>query len=55
LLILQLVLIIPVLGWLVVMVAGLWGAGGLALVAYRAARGRTATPPGVPREPAEAT
>jgi hypothetical protein len=55
LIILQLVLIIPVLGWLVVMVAGLWGAGGLALVAYRAARGRTATPPGVPREPAEAT
>jgi hypothetical protein len=50
LLILQLVLIIPVLGWLVVMVAGLWGSGGLALVAYRAARGRTATPPGVPRE-----
>jgi hypothetical protein len=55
LIILQLVLIIPVLGWLVVMVAGLWGAGGLALVAYRAARGRTATPPGIPSERAEAT
>jgi hypothetical protein len=55
LLILELVLIIPVLGWLVAMVAGLWGAGGLALVAYRAAGGRTATPSGVPSEQAEAT
>jgi hypothetical protein len=54
-LILQLVLIIPVLGWLVVMLAGLWGAGGLALVAYRAARGRTVEPPGLVHEQAEPT
>jgi hypothetical protein len=55
LLILQLVLIIPLLGWLVAMVAGLWGAGGLALVAYRAARGRTAVPSGLASERAEPT
>jgi hypothetical protein len=54
-LILQLVLIIPVLGWLIVTVAGLWGAGGLALVAYRAARGHTATPAGIPIERVEPT
>lgn len=47
LLVLQLVGLIPALGWLVVAVAGLWGAGALALVAFRAARGGPAMPAGV--------
>jgi cytoskeletal protein CcmA (bactofilin family) len=44
LLILQLLLIVPFLGALVVGVAGLWGAGAVALVAWRAARGTPAAP-----------
>jgi hypothetical protein len=37
---LQLLVLIPVLGMLVAMVAGLWGAGALTFSAYRAAGGR---------------
>lgn len=45
LLVLQFLVLIPAFGWLVASVAGLWGAGGLALVAFRAARNQSATPP----------
>jgi hypothetical protein len=44
LLILQVVALIPVVGWLIVLVAGLYGAGGLALIAFRGARGTGTTP-----------
>ena len=36
---LQLVSLVPVIGWLVAAVAGLWGAGALAYIAWRAMRG----------------
>ena len=39
LLALQIVALIPVIGWFIAIVAGLYGAGGLALVAFRGARG----------------
>ena len=39
LVLLQLVLLIPGIGWLVVGLAGLWGSGALLLLAWRAARG----------------
>ncbi len=42
LVILQLLLFVPVFGWLVAFVAGLWGSGGLALYAWRAWRGSSA-------------
>ncbi len=51
LLALQLVLLIPVVGALVCVLAGLWGAGALALFAWRAARGT----PAAPAPPAETT
>ena len=44
LIVLQLLVIVPVLGFLIAGVGGLWGAGGIALVAYRAARSGPATP-----------
>ncbi len=44
LLALQLVLLIPVVGFLVALFAGLWGAGALALFAWRAARGTPTAP-----------
>jgi hypothetical protein len=40
---LQIAVLVPVVGWLVFLIAGLWGAGGLAYYAFRAARGRTTT------------
>jgi len=39
LLALQIVALIPVIGWFIAIVAGLYGAGGLALIAFRGARG----------------
>jgi cytoskeletal protein CcmA (bactofilin family) len=44
LIVLQLLVLVPVLGFLIVGVGALWGAGGIALVAYRAARGGPETP-----------
>jgi hypothetical protein len=41
---LQLIGLIPVLGWIVVAVAGLWGAGAIALLAWRAFRGKSEEP-----------
>ncbi|HXH20389.1 MAG TPA: polymer-forming cytoskeletal protein [Dehalococcoidia bacterium] len=52
LLITQLVAIVPGLGALVVGLAGLWGAGGIALVAYRAARGTRRAPADAAASPA---
>jgi hypothetical protein len=43
---LQLIALIPGIGWLVLSLAGIWGAGSLALIALRAVRGRPAEPPG---------
>jgi hypothetical protein len=40
LIILQLVVLVPVIGGLIVALAGLWGAGALAFIAYRAAGGK---------------
>jgi hypothetical protein len=48
LLILQVVALIPVVGWLIVLLGGLYGAGGLALIAFRGARGTGATPARTP-------
>ncbi len=42
--ILQILVVIPVIGWLVGAVAGFWGAGAVGLIAYNAARGETARP-----------
>jgi hypothetical protein len=39
LLILQIIALIPVLGWIIVILAGVYGAGGLALIAARGFRG----------------
>jgi hypothetical protein len=44
LLILQIIALVPVIGWLIALVAGLYGAGALALIAFRGVRG-----PGGPR------
>ncbi len=44
LLALQLLILVPFIGALIAGLAGLWGAGAIGLTAYRAARGRTATP-----------
>ena len=40
-LILQLLVIIPVVGWVIAAIAGLWGAGALAYYAFAAAGGRS--------------
>jgi hypothetical protein len=51
LLLLQLLVLVPVLGALVAFLAGVWGAGALAYLAFRAAGGRGLTPATpVPRE-----
>jgi hypothetical protein len=50
---LQLVTLLPVIGWLVAAIAGLWGAGALAYIAWRAVRGGgTSTPIAAPATPA---
>jgi hypothetical protein len=41
---LQLLVLVPVLGALIVLFAGVWGAGAVAVVAYRAAGGKDFTP-----------
>jgi hypothetical protein len=41
---LQLISFVPVLGWIVVAIAGLWGAGAIALLAWRAFRGKSQEP-----------
>jgi hypothetical protein len=41
---LQLLVLVPVLGALIVLFAGVWGAGAVAVIAYRAAGGKDFTP-----------
>jgi hypothetical protein len=48
LLLLQLLVLVPVLGSLVALLAGLWGAGALAYTAYRAAGGKGFRPAAAP-------
>ncbi len=56
LLILQVVALIPVIGWLIAILAGLYGAGGLALIAVRGFRGGgTRRAPSEPAPAPEAT
>jgi hypothetical protein len=50
-LLLQLVGLIPVIGWLVSAVAGLWGAGAVALLAWRAVRRKSPEPPPAAQTP----
>lgn len=50
LLILQVIALIPVIGWLIVILAGVYGAGGLALIAVRGVRGGGSSP--APSQPA---
>jgi hypothetical protein len=50
LVILQVLLVIPFLGWLIAAIAGLWGGGALAHTAFVAARGKTFQ--GTPTSPA---
>jgi cytoskeletal protein CcmA (bactofilin family) len=47
-LILQVLLLIPVLGAVIALLASIWGAGALACVAYRGARGREVAPEPAP-------
>jgi hypothetical protein len=54
LILLQLSLIIPVVGGLIVMLAGAWGAGALTYMAYRAAGGRGFSPT-TPQPPVAST
>ena len=50
---LQIILLIPILGAIIALLAAIWGAGSLVYVAFRAAGGRDITPaPEQPREPA---
>jgi hypothetical protein len=55
LIILQIVVLIPGIGWLVGGLAGVWGAGAIAFLAFRAARGGppavAAPPPGPAAQP----
>jgi hypothetical protein len=51
-LLLQIALLIPVLGLLVALAAGLWGAGSLLAGAFKAATGRGFESPGAPAGPA---
>jgi hypothetical protein len=51
-LLLQIVVVIPFVGWMVATLSGLWGAGAIGLVAYNAARGRTAGEAELPAQPA---
>jgi len=44
LVLLQLVALIPFIGWIVLLIAGAWGSGALAVAAFRAWRGRGAAP-----------
>jgi hypothetical protein len=46
-LVLQLISLIPVLGWIIAAVAGFWGAGAIALLAWRAFRSRGGEPAAV--------
>lgn len=44
---LQVLTLVPIIGWIIVAFSGLWGAGALALIAWRAIRSRGAEPPAV--------
>jgi hypothetical protein len=49
--VLQLIILIPLVGWLVDLIAALWGSGALVFLAFRAARG---APPTAAQQPAPA-